>query len=255
MRRGRDTRTHVPSPSPPPLSLVRTQQEGHLEARKGSHRHFDLGLPASRTVRNTSVLFQPPVWGVPPRPRKRTQSGRLRDQTTRVNTEALQKEGERSARTPPELAARTSPPVVSARPDPPSPLTQLSPLPDSRTILTRRALKALSHLRSSLHFSATAPALPQGKPSSLVQGHVLSVPAAPPPRFLCLSLPSPLPSALAPINHPKAQSGEAGVGGESEDPASQRVPAEAATTGQGGSRKIYWPLNSAGGRGVRRQRV
>lgn len=40
-----------------------------------------------------------------------------------------------------------------------------------------------------------------------------------------------------------------------EDPASYRVPAEAAARGQGGSRKIYWPLNPAGGGGISRQGV
>lgn len=40
-----------------------------------------------------------------------------------------------------------------------------------------------------------------------------------------------------------------------EDPASQRVPAEVAAPGQGGSQKIYWPLNPAGGGGISRQSV
>ena len=31
--------------------------------RHGMSRHLVLGVPASRNVRSTSYLFQPPVWG------------------------------------------------------------------------------------------------------------------------------------------------------------------------------------------------
>ena len=90
---------------------------------------------------------------------------------------------------------------------------------------------------------------PPGRPSSLVQGHTLEPPA---------SLPQ-SPFTSAPGSGPDASSqgavGRNQLGRAEEDPASQRVPAEAAAPGQGGSRKIYWPLNPAGGGGVSRQSV
>lgn len=113
-------------------------------------------------------------------------------------------------------------------------------------------LKSLLDPPSSLRFSTTAPAQPHRRPFLWFR---VTLRAFELPSFPLLSLLSPPPWALAPTNHPKPQRREAGSSWADEDRASLGVPVEMAATGQGGSRKIYWPLNTARAGGAGRQSI